>query len=61
MAGTKKKKQTFRQFFTKGTEVTDKKEVLDLVKKSVSISALEQAIYDDGTQSFKIEIHFPVK
>ena len=58
---TKPKKFTSAISYKKGVEITDKRQLLDVFARSEAIYAKEQKVYDDGSQSLTIEIHFQPK
>jgi len=55
------KKLVNRVTYLKGTEITQHNEMLDLLKRAKVIYAKDQTIYDDGTQSITVQIHFNPK
>lgn len=47
--------------YKKGTELTDNGLLKDIVDRSLVVYAKQQTVYDDGSQSLTVEIHFKPK
>lgn len=52
------KKMTESVTYNKGTEITDKTQMCTILDRSIVTYVKQQKMYDDGTQSVTIEIHF---
>jgi len=39
-------------------EIANKQEIIDLINKSTEMYLIQEAFYDDKTQSFTIQVHF---
>ena len=53
-----KKKLVQSATYKKGTELTDIKELKDIIKASNVVYCKQQTVYDDNSQSITVEIHF---
>jgi len=47
-----------KRVFKRGTKITDMKHFKKIVENSIVVFAKSQTIYEDGTQSATVEIHF---
>lgn len=56
-----KKKLTLQYNYKKDTKITNKQEVLDIIAGTDEIYIVQETFYDDGTESFKIEVHHKPK
>ncbi len=56
-----KKKLTLQYNYKKGTLITNKQEVLDIIKGTEEIYVTQETFYDDKSQSFTIEVHHTPK
>ena len=59
MSAKKKMKESVT--YKKGTELTDNKQLKDIVDRAQTVFAKQQTVYDDGSQSLTVEIHFKPK
>lgn len=44
--------------YKKGTEMTNPEEIKSVVDRSSSVEVKNQTVYDDGSQSLTVKIHF---
>lgn len=57
----KKKKLIQKATYLKGTEINDPHELSELIKRSICVYIKDQTLWDDGTESMTVEIHFKKK
>jgi hypothetical protein len=58
-----KKKQTLVYNYKKQNDAENisKKDFIEYINESKELYLLQEAFYDDGTQSFTIQVHFTAK
>jgi len=54
----KKKQRLVYNYKKENSEIANKQEIIDLINKSTEMYLIQEAFYDDKTQSFTIQVHF---